>query len=66
MPASSLRITMPDTTRYAWNDGRKAFLIHRHDGKDRNPYPEGSELYAVWNRGFEEEALFGTPGGEGG
>lgn len=49
----------------AWNEGRKAFHIFRHEGKDHNPFPEGSELRDAWNRGFEEEASSGTPGGEG-
>ena len=66
MQAASLSNTTRETTRSAWNDGRKTFLIFRHDGKDRNPHPEGSELHAAWNRGFETEALYGTPGGEGG
>jgi hypothetical protein len=65
MLATSFRETTLDTTRSAWNDGRKAFLIFRYEGIDRNPYPEGSDLYVVWNQGFEQEALFGTPGGEG-
>ncbi|HYB10484.1 MAG TPA: hypothetical protein VEJ16_12505 [Alphaproteobacteria bacterium] len=65
MSAIELSKSTRDSTRSAWNDGRKAFLIYRHDGIDRNPYPEGSELHVVWNQGFEQEALYGTPGGEG-
>ena len=58
-----------DTSRVAkqqaWNEGRKAFQIYRHGGKNQNPYPDGSELHDSWNSGFEKEASSGTPGGEG-
>ncbi len=58
-----------DTSRMAqqqaWNEGRKAFQIHRHEGKNQNPYPDGSELHDAWNSGFEKEASSGAPGGEG-
>ena len=58
-----------DTSRMAkqqaWNEGRKAFQIYRHEGKHQNPYPDDSELHDAWNSGFEKEASSGTPGGEG-